>query len=136
MLRTRLVAPYTSDGRAVFPTRQRAGVYLIFRGGVLRYVGFSASDVYKALYRHFQTWNDASRERPRAVYPKGGATKVRVIYTNGLRQAARLERALIIRYRPPDNPEKLLSYDLEPQDRAAMERAAYAPFIDPEPAPF
>lgn len=136
MQRTRLVPPYTSDGRAVFPTRKRAGVYLIFRGYDLRYVGFSASDVYKALYRHFQTWNDTSRDRPRAVYPKGGTTRVRVIYTNGPQQAARLERALIIRHRPPDNPEKLLSYDLEPADRAAMERAAAAPFIDPEPAPF
>jgi hypothetical protein len=136
MLRTRLVPPYTANGRAVFPTRQRPGVYLIFRADGLRYVGFSASDVYKALYRHFQAWNDNSRDRPRAVYPKGGATRVRVIYTNGGAQAARLERALIIRFRPKDNPEKLLSYDLGEDERAAMERAASAPFIDPDPAPF
>ena len=136
MIRTRLVEPYTADGRAVFPARQRAGVYLIFRGGVLRYVGYSGSDLYKALYRHFQTWNDRSRDRPRAVYPKGGGSKVRVIYTNGPRQAARLEQALILRFRPPDNPDKLLSFDLGENDRSALSDAASAPFIDPEPAPF
>lgn len=136
MLRTRLVSPYTANGRAVFPTRQWPGVYLIFRADGLRYVGFSGSDVYKALYRHFQQWNDQSRDRPRAVYPKGGSTRVRVIYTNGAAQAARLERALIIRFRPADNPDKLLNYDLGEPERAAMERAASAPFIDPEPAPF
>lgn len=136
MIRTRLVSPYTAEGRTVFPARQRSGVYLIFRAGVLRYVGFSGVDVYKALYRHFQVWNDDSRDRPRAVYPKGGGTKVRVIYTNGPRQAARLEQALILRFRPPDNPDKLLSLDLTERDRDTLSDAAGAPFIDPEPAPF
>ena len=136
MIRTRLVSPYTANGRAVFPSRQRTGVYLIFRAGVLRYIGYSGSDVYKALYRHFQTWNDRSRERARAVYPKGGNTMVRVIYTNGSRQAARLEQALILRFRPPDNPDKLLSMDLSEPDRDVLSDAAGAPFMDPEPAPF
>lgn len=136
MIRSRLVTPYTAEGRATFPDRRRPGVYLIFRAGSLVYVGFSAVDVYKALYRHFQEWNDTSRDRPRVVYPKGGASQVRVIYTNGAQQAARLERALIVRYRPKDNPDKLDGYDLEPSDRAALQAAADADFMDPGPAPF
>lgn len=136
MIRSRLVTPYTRDGRATFPDRQRPGVYLIFRGGALVYVGFSSVDVYKAMYRHFQSWNDPSRDRPRAVYPKGGNSQVRVIYTNGPAQAARLERALIVRYRPADNPDKLEAHELQPADRAALEAAADAEFMDPGPAPF
>jgi hypothetical protein len=88
------------------------------------------------MYRHFQSWNDESRDRPRAVYPKGGSSQVRVIYTNGSAQAARLERALIVRYRPKDNPDKLATHELEPADRAALEAAADADFMDPGPAPF
>jgi len=135
MLRTRLVAPYLANGRTTFPDRARPGVYLIFRGGALRYVGFSASDVYKALYRHFQAWNDRSRSRPRVTYARVGF-KVRVIYTNGPRQAARLEQALILRYRPKDNPDKLLSMDLGEADRVVMAEAATSPFVDLGPAPF
>jgi hypothetical protein len=136
MIRSRLVTPYTVDGRATFPDRQRPGVYLIFRSGVLVYVGYSSVDVYKAMYRHFQAWNDESRDRPRAVYPKGGSSQVRVIYTNGREQAARLERALIVRYRPKDNPDKLEAHELEPADWVALEAAADADFMDPGPAPF
>ena len=136
MLRTRLVEPYTATGRAVFPERARPGVYLIFRAGVLRYVGYSRSDVYKALYRHFQRWSDGSRPYPRATYPKANGTKVRVIYTTNPGQASRLERALIVRFRPLDNPSQLSTFDLSEQDRNELASAAASPWADLGPAPF
>lgn len=66
MKRTRLKPPYNDEGRTNFPARHVPGCYLIYRDGAwdrqLRYVGMSASDVYKALYRHFQVWNDKAAE--------------------------------------------------------------------------
>lgn len=136
MKRTRLVPPYGASGRTTFPARERTGVYLVFRGGALHYVGFSGSDVYKALYRHFEQWNDASRERKRATFPRGGTTRVRVVYTDSAEQAARLETALIVRYRPPGNVDKLQAYETDAADRRLMEAAARSPFVDLGDAPF
>lgn len=136
MQRTRLVPPYDPNGRTTFPARERSGVYLIFRRGLLYYVGFSGSDVYKALYRHFEVWNDASRDRARATFPRGGSTRVRVVYTDTSEQAARLETALIVRYRPPGNVDKLQAYETDAADRRIMERAARSPFVDLGEAPF
>lgn len=136
VLRTRLVVPYSSNGRTSFPARQRSGVYLIFRGPVLRYVGFSQTDVYKSLYRHFEQWNDASRSAPRVTYGRGPLMRVRVVYTRNGSQAARLERALILRHRPPDNVVQYDAFVLDDRDRELMQRAAVSPFADTGPAPF
>jgi len=93
--------PYT-NGKPTFKKRRRPGVYLIFKHGVLRYVGYSGADLYKALYRHFQQWNDKTQVR--VQYTNLAGIKVRVIYTNTKLQASRLEKALIIKEQPPDNP--------------------------------
>lgn len=136
MKRTRLAAPYRPDGRTSYPERQRPGVYLVFRRGSLYYVGYSGTDLYKALYRHFETWNDPSRDRKRATFPRGGSTRVRVIYTRTGEQAARLEAALIVRFRPPGNVDKLTAYELNAADRRLLEQAARSPWLDLGEAPF
>ena len=50
--------PYTKDGKTNFPLRKKSGVYLIKKKdlGSIVYVGFSGSDLYKTMYRHFQQW--------------------------------------------------------------------------------
>jgi excinuclease UvrABC nuclease subunit len=106
MIKSKLNYPYV-NGRA-FYTAKQPGVYLIYKNQKLVYVGFSSYNVYKTLYRHFQQWNDPMQIR--VVYSKNDSSiKVRVIYTTAIR-ARKLEKALIIKYRPKDNPDKLDSY--------------------------
>ena len=136
MRRTKYLPPYTDTGRTTFPARQRPGVYVIKRAGRLRYVGFSTVDVYKALYRHFQTWNDRSRPEPRVVYRNLADIRVRVIYTDSAAQAARLERALIIRFKPPDNPQQLLDLQVTPAMERTMDEAANADWLPIDDVPF
>ncbi len=123
--RTKYAPPYQGT-RATYSTRQRPGVYLIKQGSDLAYVGYSATDVYKALYRHFQTWNDPGRDR--ITYDRDAVT-VRVIYTRTGRQAAELEKALILAKQPRDNPHKWNGYQLTTQEAAAIEAAEDAPFV-------
>lgn len=93
-------------------------------------------DVYKALYRHFQTWNDRSRPEPRVVYRNLADIRVRVIYTDSAAQAARLERALTIRFNPPDNPQQLLDLQVTPAMERTMDEAANADWLPIEDVPF
>lgn len=102
--------PAYKNNRPTFKTRKRAGVYLIYVNGTLRYVGYSSYDVYKTMYRHFQSWQDSRQTR--IIYPRHPEVKIRVIYTNTPKQAATLERALRIKYQPTDNPQQLI--DVEP----------------------
>ena len=46
---------YAMRHSATFAARKRPGVYLIYKKGVLSYVGYSGTDVYKTMYRHFQS---------------------------------------------------------------------------------
>jgi len=122
--RTKLLPPYQEDGSTTFPLRNQPGVYLIYRERntflgtekELRYVGYSATDLYKTMYRHFQTWNDrqaaAGLREERTVFKVRSGIKVRVIYCRTAAQARELERALIIKHRPPSNPDKLELYEL------------------------
>lgn len=111
--------PAYKDGRPTFKTRRRPGVYMIYVNGVLRYVGYSTYDVYKTMYRHFQSWRDSSQTR--ITYPRSPDVKIRVIYTNTAKQAAVLERALRIKYRPTDNPQQLIDVDTTRQEQKAYE---------------
>jgi hypothetical protein len=91
-------------------------------------------DVYKPLYRHFQAWNDPTQVR--VTYPKSGYL-VRVIYTRTRAQAERLERALVLKYKPKDNPYKFEQYELTDALSTLAESAENAPWMPSgEDAPF
>lgn len=98
---------------------KRPGVYLIKVGGELKYIGYSSTNVYKTILRHFQSWDDPNQVR--VTYPKSSNVTARVVYTNTGPQAAKLERALILKLNPPDNPNKYKSYQLEFTDETAWE---------------
>lgn len=150
MKRTKRQRPYNEDGSTAFPARNVPGVYLIYRDGKktpfgttapeLRYVGYGGKDVYKALYRHFQQWNDKQSEAgergPRTVYRLRSGYTVRVIYTNTARQARELEKALILKHKPKDNPDKLELYELTEAGEALASEAQSAPFVENLEAPF
>lgn len=132
MKRTRRRPPYKPDGRTNFPVKA-PGVYMIHDGPEPVYIGFG-KNVYRALYRHFQRWDDPKQVR--VTYPKHGHT-VRVVYTTDARKAERLERALILKYKPRDNPNKLSNYTLTDTLKNLANAAENAPFTPTgEPAPF
>lgn len=144
MKRTKRLKPYDSEGRTNFPARNVPGVYMIWRVGLfseeLKYVGFGRRDVYKALYRHFQVWNDKQaqygKRGDRITYPQAGAYRVRVIYCKTGAQAGELERALILKYKPVDNPDKLELYDITPHGTKLATAPDAAPFVVDMEAPF
>lgn len=126
MQKIRAAYPYDDRGRPRFKDRDRPGVYVIIENGVPVYVGMSKTDLYKTMYRHFQQWND--RTQVRVTYnPNNPAIKTRVVYTNTPNQAATLERALIIKLAPRDNPQKLLNYTTSPS-----EENAYRQYVETE----
>ena len=144
MKRTKLLKPYKEDGSTTFPARHLPGVYLIYRSNLLgerlRYVGYSGRDVYKALYRHFQEWNDRQAARgertERITYTPPGAYRVRVIYTKTGHQARELESALILCKAPPDNADKLKGYMVTTYGVQMVTKAEDAEFTDNLDAPF
>ena len=73
----------------------------------------STTDLYTTCLRHFQNWEDTKQIR--VTYPKQGY-KIRVVLCTKL-QAVKLERALIVKYKPKDNPNKYLNYTLEMSDK-------------------
>lgn len=127
--KTRFAPIYiTKDGKQkvnlpTCSTCNQSGVYFIKsnRTGEIVYIGFSGSNLYKTITRHFQTWNDFFQLRK--VYSKNNYT-IRVIFTHPKR-AAILEQYLINKYKPRDN--KLIKEYLTPQEeKAARETLAAA----------
>jgi excinuclease UvrABC nuclease subunit len=120
MYKLRFAPPYKKNGKTAFPEATRPGVYLIKENGKLVYIGMSQSNVYKALYRHFQTWNDRRSERVTYVDRMNRLDyTVRIVYATPA-QAARLEMALIIKHKPRDNENKYKDYSLDMRDKKAL----------------
>jgi len=116
----KFLPPYR-DGRTSFPkTNKRSGVYLIKENGKLVYVGMSKTNLYKTLYRHFETWSSKHQVVTTYVNKLHRFNyTVRVIMTTPP-QAIRLERALIKKYNPRDNSEKYKAYELDFYDRQTV----------------
>lgn len=119
MIKSRKNPPY-KNGRP-FYTAKQAGVYLIYKSDELVYIGYSQNNVYRTLYRHFQTWNDPTQQRV-TYNPNNPNIKVRVIYCAPSR-AHKLERALILKYQPADNPNKYELYTFTKKDQQTAEDA-------------
>jgi excinuclease UvrABC nuclease subunit len=126
--RTRALTPYNKEGKANFPARNKSGVYLIYKGETLTYIGHSKSDLYKTMYRHFQSWND--RTQIRVSYKQDSQYKVRVIYCSPT-NAVKLEKALIVKYKPKDNPEKYDLFTLKERDKAMIKEVIALPVEAP-----
>jgi len=97
-------SPYTEAGKTnkLFSFKV-PGIYLIREKSSkeIIYIGMSKSNAYKALYRHFQVWND---RQYRVVYQDRDKYEVRVILIS-YQEAIILERKLIKKYKPRDNRE-------------------------------
>ena len=139
--KTRFVKPYKEkNGKPVvnLPTCAKcyeSGVYLIKsdRTGKIIYIGYSATNLYKTITRHFQKWND--KKQNRFVYDKNKYT-IRVIFTTSER-AALLEKYLIEKLQPRDNKMKYENYLSERESAQAERIEKNAEFISVlEDAPF
>ena len=117
---TKFFKPYAKPGSTNLKfTEGKAGVYIIKRKGTTKplYVGMSQSNLYKTITRHFQSWADASQVR--VTYSQKADIVIRVIITTP-KQAERLERYLILKYKPSDNPRKVQQYELNLYDKTVV----------------
>ncbi len=127
MKKFKFFQPYKSNGQTTFPeTRKKSGCYLIKENGKLVYVGYSAYNLYKTLYRHFQRWNHSTQE----VISYKGKTRnkytVRIIYCTPA-QAAKLEKALILKHQPRDNAQKYAGHQETKAEKAILEDYEFIP---------
>jgi excinuclease UvrABC nuclease subunit len=123
---------YAAKGKTnVKETQGKAGVYMIYSNNTLVYIGSSQSNMYKALLRHFQDWT--SSRQTRITYAQHPRYKVSIIQTTG-KQAPRLERALIQRMKPRDNPMQYQIFELTPEEKRANE--IYQNTLNSGEAPF
>lgn len=122
MKKYKFLAPYRKTGKTTFrATFKKSGVYLIKENGKLVYIGMSAKNLYRTLYRHFEKWHHSSQEV--VTYEnklKRNNYSVRVVLCTA-NQADRLERALIIKHKPRDNENKYDQYKLTLADDKALD---------------
>jgi len=81
--------------------RFNSGVYFIknAENNKIEYIGFSQSQLYKTIYRHFQKWNDKAQER--IIFNKRNH-KIKIIFCSPSK-ALKFEKILIQRYKPRFN---------------------------------
>lgn len=123
--------------KTVFNIKNVPGVYMIYKGKKLLYVGFSATNLYKTMYRHFQSWDD-----PRQIRITYDPFKVKVVvtYCETPEEADILEKSLILKYKPKDNPilykgfeadkeeKKMFNYFIEEESQPVVEWEGDLPF--------
>jgi len=128
MKKYKLVKPYTNKKTNIAFTQNKSGVYLIYPIGSQKavYIGMSGTNLYKTILRHFESWED--RQQIRVTYSKEGYN-IRVVFCTPL-QAERLERALIIKYNPKDNPNKYSLYTTTKQDEIEVNKFVNTDIIE------
>ena len=139
LYKSRFINPYNENGRTnlLFATG-KAGVYIIQEKGSSKpsYIGYSGTNLYKTVLRHFQEWED--KRQVRVSYRRKHDYQVRIIITTPAR-AEKLERALIIKYQPKDNPDKLRLYSATQGEKDILDEMENAPaksIADMEDCPF
>lgn len=125
---SRFISPYSATGKTnIGFTKDKAGVYIITKNGRIVYIGYSATNLYSTILRHFQEWND--KRATRVTYydqMQRNDFKVRTIIATADR-AAKLEKALILKFKPKDNTDKLKGYILNRYEEKALEDYEYTP---------
>ncbi len=111
--KTEEAAPYYQEKNKMnlsttFNARNIGGVYLIFKAGKLVYCGKSRHNLYKTMYRHFQNWDSSTQTR--VVYKNLKQITCQVVYLNKVKDIDNLEKAIILKHKPKDNPQKYKNY--------------------------
>jgi hypothetical protein len=105
LFKTHWFAPYGKKNGIYKPNLKllsnqfKTGVYFIRNKKTTKilYVGFSGYNLYKTIYRHFQSWND--RTQYRATFDKKNSDfQIQIIFCKP-KQAQRLEEYFIKKYK-------------------------------------
>jgi hypothetical protein len=144
MKKSKWIDPYFKNSRGTATpsirdcwTCAQAGVYLIRhkQSGAVVYIGSSTTQLKKTIYRHFQTWTDkqqsTGRSFERKVYPKFGHYELRFFKCTAA-QALKIEKFLIIKHQPKDNP---LKYERLSADRIETGKKLYSEAVNSETLP-
>lgn len=110
-----------------------SGVYIIYREGLKRpdYIGYSGSDLYKTITRHFQSWDDPRQKR--VSFTQDEKRKVKILLCSPGR-ALKIESLLIAKFRPIYNPKKISLLSIPAKDQTKAEE--YINDIEPLEADF
>ena len=136
MKASRFLPPYDKAGRTTFLyTQGKSGNYLIKENGKVVYVGYSGTNLYKTMYRHFQYWSSWWHSITYADRLKSKKYTVKVILC-GKKQAAILERVYILLLKPRDNEEKYQDYEMTAKDREILKQVSRAAPIPTDKTPF
>lgn len=131
MIKSKFNSPYINN--KPFYTSNKPGVYLIKENNQIVYVGYSGYNLYKTMYRHFQSWDSPQY---RAVYSKNNNNiKVRVLYCLPS-QAKKLEQALIQKYMPRDNQNKIYKYGYSKNEKKLIKNFDNEELISNKDLPF
>jgi excinuclease UvrABC nuclease subunit len=136
IVKSRFFPVYNKDGSTnLAKFKNQSGVYLIQKDSTgIVYVGYSGTNLYKTVLRHFQSWED--RTQVRATFSKLGYS-VRIILCSPDR-AVLLEAALLRKLSPIGNP-MLLKGKNSPKEYAILDEYETAPatnYADLPDAPF
>jgi len=112
----------------------KIGVYIVYKNGKPVYVGSSGYDLYKIITRHFQSWYDPRQIR--ITYPQSPEFKIRAIPTRTHAQALRIEKYLIRKLKPRDNPIQYTIDTPAEEDEYLKAERALADKIKAEGVPF
>ena len=122
--------PYKKDGSTnmVF-FKNKSGVYIIrertkISGYKIVYIGYSATNLYKTIMRHFQEWSDPRGKRVTYIdkINKPGYNYLVTVSTCVPSLAERLEAYLIKKNKPRDNQEKYEALKLTKQHTEAHDK--------------
>jgi hypothetical protein len=131
LFRSKWFKPYTR-GKTNLPNKyyKSAGAYVIKNKytNAIKYVGHSGYNLKKTLYRHFQAHDDGQL---RHVY--NPATHKVVIFRTSPTEAARVEKRLMLKYKPTDNGHK---YPAEFTPKKLDKIQKYWRTVDIEEVPF
>lgn len=90
--------------------QKKAGVYRVFEGKKLVYVGNSRSDLARTILRHFQNWKDSNYRTNYRVDQKSYLIEITVIKNRNEKEILALEQALIDRAKTPPRDNTNLIY--------------------------
>ncbi len=117
--------PYNKNGKANFPLRDKAGIYIVKEAGVIVYIGKSRNNLYRTMYRRFEKW-----EEPNLSFDLAKKYTVRVIYCTD-KQADSLEKKLILKYEPKHNLNQYKEFQENTYDKQVFNA-----YMNTEPVPF
>lgn len=119
---TRFYTPYLAGGKTRFAGLQgKTGIYIIRENKKIVYIGYSSRNLYKTMYRHFQSWNHKQQEVVTYANKLSRHRYTVRVVTCEKAAAIKLERALIIKHKPRDNDVKYNSYTMKKSDILALE---------------